>query len=254
MFPPWYVRDMPVIRTDIGLVTHAHFDHDATERLLADMVFERMAGQFSLGDIKIIGIADKHVCETQGDFPYRTGVKQLLGEDPCPPNEALQWDNSLYVIETGGLRILHWGDNRQNPPDWVWEKIGVVDVAIIAVSDDGHILNPQWADVVMAKTQAKIVIPSHYFVKGVNIPGPFGLNSALQWTTSHEHTLLDSGTLTLSAAKVAKYKQHVMCFGDHVAFESEMKLPPNPATLPEVPAADRAYERFAPRPPASGTP
>ena len=28
MFPPWYIRDMPMTRTDIGLVTHAHFDHD----------------------------------------------------------------------------------------------------------------------------------------------------------------------------------------------------------------------------------
>ena len=140
MYPPWYVRDMPIVRTDIGLVTHAHFDHDAVDRLAADMVMERMAGVFKLADVRITGIAEKHVCETQGEVPYRAAVKAMIDQDPCPPNETLQWDNSLYVIETGGLRILHWGDNRQNPPDHVWDMVGDIDVAILAVSDDGRLL------------------------------------------------------------------------------------------------------------------
>ena len=66
--------------------------------------------------MEITGIGEKHVCETQGEFGYRELVINFIDQDPCPPNETLQWDNSLYVIETGGLRILHWGDNRQNPP------------------------------------------------------------------------------------------------------------------------------------------
>ena len=246
MYPPWYMREMPMVRTDVALVTHAHFDHDAIERLQADQVLDRMAGEFTLGDVKITGIADKHVCETQGDIPYRKLVKFFIDQDPCPPNESLQWDNSLYVIETGGLRILHWGDNRQNPPARVWEKIGKVDVAILAVSDEGHILSQKWADVVMQKTDARIVIPSHYYVKGVHIPGALGLESADKWVAKHEHTRLDSGVLELSPAKVQKYHQHVMYFGDHVAFETTVKLPADDGKLPEVPAPDNAYERFAP--------
>ncbi|MEQ8493919.1 MAG: MBL fold metallo-hydrolase [Gammaproteobacteria bacterium] len=247
MYPPWYVRDMPKVRTDIALVTHAHFDHDAVDRLQADMVMERMAGTFRLADVKITGIAEKHVCETQGTVPYRDLVKHFIDQDPCPPNETLQWNNSLYVIETGGLRILHWGDNRQNPPERVWEMIGDVDVAILAVSDDGHILSPKWADVVMEKTRAKVVIPGHYFVEGVNIPGAFGLESAAQWVATHPHTLLDSGSITLSPASIADYEQHVMYFGDHVAFEPGGKLPAGDGKLPEVPPPARAWERFAPQ-------
>ena len=246
MFPPWYIRDMPIVRTDIGLVTHAHFDHDAIERLQADMTMERMAGVYTLADVKITGIADKHVCETQGEVPYRSLVKFFINQDPCPPNETLQWDNSLYVIETGGLRILHWGDNRQNPPDAVWEQIGAIDIAILAVSDDGHILSQKWADVVMQKVKAKIVIPSHYFVKGVNIPGAYGLKSAAEWTAKHDHTLLEAATLKFSPDTIKKYNQHVMYFGDHVAFDTAGKLPASDGKLPEVPAPDRAYERFAP--------
>ncbi len=246
MYPPWYVRDMPIVRTDIALVTHAHFDHDAVERLQADMVMERMAGDFKFADVHILGIADKHVCETQGDVPYRNLVKFFIDQDPCPPNETLQWNNSLYVVETGGLRILHWGDNRQNPPDAVWERIGKIDIAILAVSDDGHILSQKWADVVMEKTGARIVIPAHYFVKGVNIPEAFGLVSAQKWVAQHEHTLLNSGTLEVTKDSLQKYHQHVMYFGDHVAFETNGKLPANDGALPEVPPPDRAYERFAP--------
>jgi len=248
MYPPWYVRDMPKVRTDIALVTHAHFDHDAVDRLQADMVMERMAGTFRLADVKITGIAEKHVCETQGEVPYRDLVKHFIDQDPCPPNETLQWDNSLYVIETGGLRILHWGDNRQNPPQRVWDIIGDVDVAILAVSDDGHILSPKWADVVMQKSKANVVIPGHYYVEGVNIPGAFGLKSAAGWVAGHPHTMLERASITLSPATVAEFDQHVMYFGDHVAFDSGGKLPAGDAGLPEVPPPARAWERFAPKP------
>ncbi|MFT4564708.1 MAG: L-ascorbate metabolism protein UlaG (beta-lactamase superfamily) [Gammaproteobacteria bacterium] len=248
MFPPWYIRDMPIVRTDIAMVTHAHFDHDGVDRLQADMVLERMAGRFKLADVLVTGIADKHVCETQGEIVYRQLVIDFIDQDPCPPNETLQWDNSMYLIETGGLRILHWGDNRQNPPERVWEMIGDVDIAILAISDDGHILSQKWADIVMKKTKANIVIPGHYFVEGVNIPEAYGLESAAQWTAKHEHTLLDSGTITLRPEEVKKYNQHVMYFGDHVAYPTGGSLPRNPpGALPDVPEPARAWKRFAPK-------
>ena len=247
MYPPWYIRDMPIARTDIGLVTHAHFDHDAVDRLHADMIMERMAGIFKLADVRIIGIADKHMCEAQGEFEFRQVVLNFIDEDPCPPDETLQWDNSIYIIETGGLRILHWGDNRQNPPERVWKIIGDVDVAILAVSDEGHILSQHWADVVMKKTKANIVIPGHYYVEGVNIPGAYGFEAADEWVHKHAHTLLDEATITLTKDEVAKYEQHVMYFGNHVAFEAGGELPRIGDELPEIPAPTRAWERFAPK-------
>ncbi len=247
MYPPWYMRDMPVQRTDIGLVTHAHFDHDAIDRLHADMVMERMAGVFRLADVKITGIAEKHVCETQSDIEYRKLVKSLIDEDPCPPNETLQWDNSLYVVETGGLRILHWGDNRQNPPEHVWKMIGDIDVAILAVSDEGHILSQDWADEVMKKTKANIVIPGHYYVEGVNIPGAYGLLAADEWVKRHPHTLLDSHTITLTKDEVGQFDQHVFYFKDHVAFETGGDPATPPSVQPPLPEPARAWERFAPK-------
>lgn len=246
MFPPWFMRDMPIVRTDIGLITHAHYDHDAIERLRADMVFDRMAGEFTHGDVKITGIADKHVCETQGDFAYREPVKWYLGDDPCPPGEKLQWNNSVYVIETGGLRILHWGDNRQNPSQHVWDLIGDIDVAILAISDEGHILSKYWANQVMEQTKANVVIPSHYYVPGVHIAGVYGLKTADEWTAEHEHTLLDSAVLKLTPQMVEPLNHHVMYFGPHVAFPTEYPETPPGSEFP-VPDPAEAWRRFNPK-------
>ena len=244
-FGMWYQMHMPKTRADIALVTHAHFDHDATERLDASMILDRMAGTFELGDVKILGIAEKHMCEAQGKYPFRSAVIAAIDKDPCPPDESMQWNNSLYVIETGGLRILHWGDNRQNPPDHIWDMVGEIDVAFLAVSDDGHILSPKWADVVMKKMGAKIVIPSHYYMHGIGVPNAGGLEPALEWTKKHAHTLLDGHTLVLTPEKVGKYNQHVMYFGDHVPF-AVTGTPPEPQKeMPPVPEPAKAWERFA---------
>ena len=244
-FGMWYQMHMPKTRTDIALVTHAHFDHDATERLDASMILDRMAGTFELGDVKIRGIAEKHMCEAQGKYPFRSAVIAAIDKDPCPPDESMQWNNSLYVIETGGLRILHWGDNRQNPPDHIWDIVAPIDVAFLAVSDDGHILSSKWADVVMKKMGAKIIIPSHYYMHGIGVPNAGGLEPALEWTKKHEHTMLEGHTLVLTPEKVGKYKQHVMYFGDHVPFAVTGTLPEPQKELPPVPEPAKAWEHFA---------
>ena len=33
----------------------------------------------------------------------------------CPPTDARHFADSLYVIETGAMRLLMWGDNRPAP-------------------------------------------------------------------------------------------------------------------------------------------
>jgi hypothetical protein len=48
----------------------------------------------------------------------------------------------MILIETGGMKILHWGDNRQNPPQEMFDQIGDIDIYISAISDDGHITTP----------------------------------------------------------------------------------------------------------------
>ena len=110
----WYPNDFPQIRADIGLSTHAHFDHDALDRVQALMLLDRMVGEYQFADMKITGLADKHACEAPGWYKWTNAIKEF-GASPCPPNNPHHMDMSMYLIETGGLRILMWGDNRHNP-------------------------------------------------------------------------------------------------------------------------------------------
>jgi hypothetical protein len=104
-------------------------------------------------------------------------------------------------------------------------KIGKVDVAILPKSDDGHILSPAWADEVMRRLGARIVIPSHYFIEHLVVPNAAGLESADKWVNRHEHTMLEAAELPLSPAIVSHYRQHVMYFGSHVAFPLSRNSP-----------------------------
>jgi hypothetical protein len=38
-----------------------------------------------------------------------------FGFSTCPPNNPLAFDNTVQILETGGLRIALWGDNRPEP-------------------------------------------------------------------------------------------------------------------------------------------
>ena len=209
----WYRLDFPETEVDIGMSTHAHFDHDALDRLDANMLLDRMAGSFEIGDVKITGIADKHQCVAPGTVAWTDAVKQFEGrDDPCPPTNFRHMDNALYIIQTGGLKLLMWGDNRPEPPQEVWDRIGEVDVVFVPVDGSKHILDYKQADSVVAKTGAKVAIPHHYLVPETTFVTST-LQTAEEWTKTHEHTMLDSPTVELDKASLAGKKGHVMYFG-----------------------------------------
>ena len=211
----WYRVDFPETEVDIGMSTHAHFDHDALDRLDANMLLDRMAGSFEIGDVKITGIADKHQCVAPGTVIWTEAVKQFEGrDDPCPPTNFRHMDNSLYIIETGGMRLLMWGDNRPNPPQEVWDRIGQVDIVFVPVDGSRHILDYEQADSVVTKSGAKVAIPHHYLVPETTFYTST-LMPATEWAQTHEHTMLTSPSIELSTADLAGKQGHVMYFGSN---------------------------------------
>ena len=186
----WYHRKFPKTKCDIGLSTHNHFDHNAIERLECSMVLDRMAGTFSLADVSIEGYADKHT--TRGS----TGTLfDELGIEKNPPNNIAVLDNTMFVITTGGIRFLFWGDNRFDAPDDVLRAIGEVDVLIIPVDDSMHLLTFEEVSSIACTTGARAIVPCHYLTEKVGSTLST-LKTADLWVNQHQELVESVGTHT----------------------------------------------------------
>ena len=109
----WYFRDFPITSVDIEASTHTHFDHDALHRLDAHVLLDRLIGCYRFGDLAIYGLADKHVVDSScALYDCKKFHQHFHGVDIEPPNNPRSWDHCLLVVESGGIRIVHWGDNH----------------------------------------------------------------------------------------------------------------------------------------------
>lgn len=210
----WFPEEFPEVEVDAVLSTHAHFDHDATERPNGQMILDRMTGSYQFSDVKITGLADKHTCEAPGWYKWTDAMPEF-GQPACPPDNYHHLDNNIYLVETGGMRMAVWGDNRHNPNEHIWSALTDIDVLVLPVDSSQHILSYEQADEIVERIKPHVVIPEHYLTKGASITLTT-LGSAEEWTKMQEnHTLLDSATLKLTPDEVATMDRQVLYFGDH---------------------------------------
>ena len=210
----WYPKEFPKTIVDIGMSTHAHFDHDALERVDATMLLDRMVGEWSFSDVKIRGIADKHACVAPGWYKW-TNVLAEFGAEACPPNNPGHLDNVMYVVECGGLRIAIWGDNRHNPSDYALRQLGKIDVLTLPVDGSQHILSYDQGDAIVAQLRPKVVIPTHYLCEGVSLTLTT-LEPADEWVAKQKNrTYLKKPSLALNAAEVKAMDREFMYFGNN---------------------------------------
>ena len=217
----WYLRDMPMTAVDIGVSTHAHFDHDGLNRLDAHVLLDRPIGTFSLLDVTITGIADKHSIDSSaGTYDFVKVYRDLYDTDITPPGNPRSWDNTLVVVETGGLRILHWGDNRHDAPAHVWDRLGRIDIALLPVDGSQHVMSFQSTAAIIARLQPKVVIPHHYYIWDVIQRGAT-LTPADQWVAQQSQSRrLESGVTRYRAKDIAAMAGTTIdFFGDQVAFD-----------------------------------
>lgn len=216
----WYRGAFPEIEVDIAVSTHAHFDHDAVHVPDAHVVLDRPIGEFRIGDVKITGIADKHCSQAPPGSTYDWPEMYLrtAGIDARPPNNPRQFDNTIVVIETGGLRIMHWGDNRPDPNPHVWEMLGNIDIALLPIDASMHILSYEQADELAAKLNAKVIIPHHYFIWDL-VQRASTLQPADAYVATREHIQSDGPAYTFQPGDLESWQPMVVHFGNHVAFE-----------------------------------
>ncbi|MEW2911630.1 MBL fold metallo-hydrolase [Leisingera sp. JC11] len=214
----WFKQKFPETLVDITMSTHTHFDHDAIDRPQSTMVLDRMVGTFEFADLKITGYADKHACVAPGWYPWTDALAEF-GVEACPPNNPGHMDMVTYVVETGGIRTLIWGDNRPDPADGFWEAIGRIDVLTLPVDGSEHILSYEQANALVERIQPKVVIPTHYLSETTTYTLST-LQPADTWVKEQKSfRMLEGASLSLAAADVQGMNKEFLYFGHNALTE-----------------------------------
>lgn len=215
----WYFHDFPMTSVDIGVSTHAHFDHDALDCLDANVLLDRPIGAYEFADVRIEGVPDKHAidpsCATY-DFKLINGY--FGGQAIEPPDNSRNWDNTVVVVETGGVRFCHWGDNRHNAPDHVYEALGRIDILLMPVDDSQHVMGHPMVAEVIARVAPKIVVPHHYYTWNIVQRGST-LLPVEKWLEDQSVVRRHTGPEVIYDPANLPDTLTVDYFGDHVAFD-----------------------------------
>mgnify|MGYP001307611642 FL=1 len=224
----WYFRDFPITSVDIGASTHAHFDHDALHRLDAHVLLDRLIGSYHFGDLAIFGLADKHAVDSScALYDYKKIHQYFHGVDIEPPNNPRSWDHCLLVVETGGIRIVHWGDNRHNPPDDIWKALGAIDIAILPIDASQHVMGYVHVESIIERLNPRVVIPHHYYIWDV-VQRQSTLQTAHDWVNSRETIEnIGSSERVYHIAELEKLDRAIHYFGEYVAFDKAAWLEQN---------------------------
>jgi L-ascorbate metabolism protein UlaG (beta-lactamase superfamily) len=173
----WFTRQFPPVECDMALITHAHFDHDATPSLPESTSILRMPGDFHYRDLHIRGILDKHSGTHSKGMP-----------------------NVMYRLDLAGLRFLHIGDNYIDWPAEAQQAVGEIDILMVTVDDSCHLLTYPEVDALITMVQPRVVIPMHYLIPGL-MPASTTLRTIDEWLTTRPQVRhLGSHRLTLSPA------------------------------------------------------
>lgn len=159
----WFTRRFPDVPCDLALITHAHFDHDATPELAESVSILRLPGDFHLQDLHIRGILDQHSGTTSKGMP-----------------------NVMFRLETAGLRFLHIGDNYVAWPPAVRQAVGDIDILLVTVDDSCHLLTYPEVDALVDLVQPRVVIPMHYQIPAL-MSASTTLRTIDEWLATRGH-------------------------------------------------------------------
>jgi len=148
----WFKVKMPHLYPDVVLVTHPHFDHNAVGALLGKPQVITRPGHYRGPDVDIYGIAGRHSRPKQHSWWYR----QLMG-----------YRNTIFVVETEGLRFCHWGDNNSRISQRVIDALGQIDVLMLPMDGGEHLLSWPEIEKITGILNPKILIPMHYRMPGL---------------------------------------------------------------------------------------
>ena len=141
------------VEADAVLITHPHYDHDASYYWGDSVPVYREPGHYRFGDVALVGVKGKHADPYGKDFEQK---------------------NTIWLVEAGGVRIAHLGDNGPLTDANV-RALGRVDVLMVPADGDDHILKGNEIRAIRESLDDPLVIPMHYRLDGfLGLPKSLG--------------------------------------------------------------------------------
>ena len=159
----WPGLSFPTTHADKVLVTHGHWDHAAWRAIRGHPKVIDKPDLLNGKDFVIRGFAGRHADLAGGSTAY---------------------GNIIYVVETGGLRFCHLGDNGP-VTEQLRLAIGPVDVLMVPVDKENRVLTYDQAQAWVEALSPRLVIPMHYRVPGRTLPSVIHLGTVDEWV-SHQ--------------------------------------------------------------------
>lgn len=135
---------MPRVSADIVTVSHHHQDHNniaavkGTTKRKQPFIVDG-PGEYEIGGVSIFGIASFH--DKSGG--------------------AKRGENTIYLITTDGLRLVHLGDLGHKLTEVELEEVNGVDILFIPVGGT-YTIDDNEAIEVIGQIEPRIIIPMHY--------------------------------------------------------------------------------------------
>lgn len=127
------------LEADVVTVSHDHGDHNAVDKLKRKGFVVDGPGEYEVSGVSVIGVAGWH--------------DDKRGEE--------RGNNTMYVIEMDGLRLLHLGDVGHKLSESQLEEIGAIDVVFVPVGGV-YTIDAKTAVEVTRQVDPWIIVPMHY--------------------------------------------------------------------------------------------
>jgi L-ascorbate metabolism protein UlaG (beta-lactamase superfamily) len=139
---------VPYVETEIVTISHHHFDHDYTGKIIGDFDCVDRPGSFRVGEVEILGIPTFH--------------DKVQGRKRGP--------NVVYRVTMEGIKVCHLGDLGHLLSAEQINALGKVDILLVPIGGRFALDGTEAAQLRSALSPS-ITIPMHYRTKAMGIVG-----------------------------------------------------------------------------------